>query len=188
MFHIFVICGESGSGKDTLANRLAKAGFKKIKGTSTRPMRAGESQGNPYNFLDKETFLKEYKENKIIVHNQIYGYHYGIHKDEFAEETIYIVILNPKGIEDITKEFGKENVTGIYLTCPENTRIKRMTDRGDTQENILNKIKADREIFKSAYWCCDYKIDSTNEREDFVEAISIIGEVIEEKEKDKIGR
>ena len=57
---VFIVSGPSGSGKDTLLTELFK-NHPEIKfsiSTITRPMRAGEKEGEKYNFISRESFEK----------------------------------------------------------------------------------------------------------------------------------
>ena len=52
---LIILTGKSSSGKDTLARMLEqKYGYNFIVSTTTRPMRPGESDKNPYNFVSDE--------------------------------------------------------------------------------------------------------------------------------------
>ncbi len=57
---IIGICGEAGSGKTYLANRLKKTDIGKtlnwIVSDTTRPPRSSEKRGETYNFLSEEKF------------------------------------------------------------------------------------------------------------------------------------
>ena len=67
---ILVISGFSAAGKDTIAKLINQnSGFNFVVSYSTRPMRPGESQGDPYYFIsDNEmctmAFTKELIEGR----------------------------------------------------------------------------------------------------------------------------
>ena len=87
MNNIFVVSGPSGVGKDTIISELKKQGleFREIITTTTRPMRQGESQGNPYWFISKEEFEDLIRKNKLVEWADVYGYYYGSQKKEGGE-------------------------------------------------------------------------------------------------------
>ena len=56
---ILVITGFSGAGKDALYD-VMKSEYNTIVSHTTRPMREGESEGNPYYFITKEKMMTIY--------------------------------------------------------------------------------------------------------------------------------
>lgn len=55
--NIFIISGPSGAGEDSIINGLKKYfSVERIITNTTREIRSGESQGNPYYFIRKEEF------------------------------------------------------------------------------------------------------------------------------------
>lgn len=185
MFHIFVIVGESGTGKTTLQDRLEKKGFNIIRGHSTRKMRKGEKQGNPYTFVSKGQYTKDLYENKILEATEYNKNIYYTCKKEVDKSRINIVVLEPDGLKQFKKIYGDKNVTGVMLCADKKERMKRMFQRGDSVDSVKKRLKEDREKFKEKYMLCDYKIDSEDEDSDLEEMMYIILEVMEEKEGDK---
>ena len=78
---VIVLSGSSASGKNTLINELLKTekDLKYIQTFTSRLMREGESEGNPYHFITKEEF-----QNKMIEDGAI---HYGISKEDFINDS-----------------------------------------------------------------------------------------------------
>ncbi len=76
---MIIVVGPSGVGKSTLVDR-AKAEFSQLFDTTTyttRAMRKGESEGNPYHFVSEEKFRELIEQGFFIewahVHNKLYG-------------------------------------------------------------------------------------------------------------------
>lgn len=182
MFHIFVLVGESGSGKTTIQNELGKKKLNVIKGGTTRAMRNGESQGNPYTFVTAEKFNEMYENGDVLEYVSIYDEYYFMTKSEINMNGLNVAVLEPNGLKQLKEIFGDENVTGIYLYAPKKERIKRMGLRGDSYYKVRQRLEADKNIFKNAYMSCEYKVDSATPSEDLTEVMSIIQEVLEEKE------
>jgi len=107
---ILAIVGFSSAGKDTLAKYAHdNLGYNFVVSHSTRPMRAGESQGNPYYFINDNEMCSLFVQNKLIEareYDSVYGkWFYAVSKDEI-EESIYtpakFKISNPpKDVEKI---------------------------------------------------------------------------------------
>lgn len=182
MFHIFVLVGESGSGKTTIQNELEKRKLNAIKGSTTRAMRNGESQGKPYNFTTVQAFKELLEKGEVVEHVILYDDYYFMTKNEVKNNKLNIAVLDPNGLRQFKELYGDENVTGIYLYAPKRERIKRMASRGDSVNKVKDRLIYDKEAFRDAYMSCEYKVDSTTQAEDLTEVLNIIQEVLEEKE------
>jgi guanylate kinase len=65
--NIVIISGPSGAGEDSIIDGLAKyTQVNRIVTTSTRQMRPGETDGNPYYFISKEEFEKKIANNEMV--------------------------------------------------------------------------------------------------------------------------
>ena len=81
-----LICGRSGSGKDTFAKLLKSFGLKDVCSYTTRPRRDGE--GDTHTFITEKE-VKNYP-NKIAV-TEINGYTYFATKEQLEEADYYII-------------------------------------------------------------------------------------------------
>ena len=69
MKHLFYLCGKSASGKDTIYEELLKDESLQLRPLvpyTTRPIRAGEMEGQEYHFTDRETLRRLEKAGKVI--------------------------------------------------------------------------------------------------------------------------
>ena len=83
---VVVIEGPSGVGKDTLINELIASNtqlFEKAISVTTRAMREGESQGNPYDFVSNAEFEDMLNRNEIFEHTTRHGTYRGMRKNNF---------------------------------------------------------------------------------------------------------
>ncbi|MDD5464669.1 MAG: guanylate kinase, partial [Candidatus Moranbacteria bacterium] len=82
--NIFIISGPSGAGEDSIIGGLEKLfDVERVITTSTRQMRPGESQANPYYFISKDEFAKKLKSGEFAEHAEQYnGNFYGVSKEE----------------------------------------------------------------------------------------------------------
>lgn len=53
---MIILCGKSGSGKDTVGKELVDMGYKRVVTYTTRPMRPGELDGHQYHFVSVDKF------------------------------------------------------------------------------------------------------------------------------------
>ena len=75
---IFVLSGPSGVGKNTIADRLCRAG-KAVRAVTatTRPPKPGEVDGRDYLFVSTEQFLRWIDEGRFAEHAEYVGHRYG---------------------------------------------------------------------------------------------------------------
>lgn len=149
---LLVIIGESGSGKDTLAEKLMEEqGFKKVVKYTTRPKRLLEVDHVDYHFINGKQFKMELLDKNKLLHHEIYNdWHYGFTLDgvDYEGEN-FLVILTPTEFEQLRKKVGEKNVKSIYLEVHERERLIRLAKRGDNIDELMRRIIADRDDFKA---------------------------------------
>ncbi len=76
---LFVLSAPSGTGKDSVIQELKAQGldFHVVASVTTRPMRPGESEGNPYHFISKEQFEEMIEQDELLEHALVHGNWYG---------------------------------------------------------------------------------------------------------------
>ena len=76
---LFVLSAPSGTGKDSVINALKEQGadFYVVASVTTRPPRAGESEGNPYHFISEERFKQLVDEDELLEYANVHGNWYG---------------------------------------------------------------------------------------------------------------
>jgi guanylate kinase len=75
--NIFIISGPSGAGEDSIIEGLREYfPIERVITTTTRTMRSGESQGNPYYFISREDFEKEIKSDQFAEYAEEYNSNY----------------------------------------------------------------------------------------------------------------
>ena len=168
---IVVLCGCSGSGKDSLANLLSKRlGYNFVVSHTTRPMREGESEGNPYWFVSSEKFYNMMIDNEFIEHrkyntllnNNPATWYYGVAKSAIEDNKSYVVVLDVDGMREFKTHFGSR-VKTFCIVVDSNIRKYRATLRGSFDEIEWNRrLKDDEKVFadKSIF---DYIIDNSSD-------------------------
>jgi guanylate kinase len=141
---LYLLVGPSGAGKTSVMDELYREGTL-IKATShaTRPMREGESQGNPYHFIS----VNEYKgldlEGQFIEKIEYNGNHYGFTRGEVLnalERGDVGLIVEGHGAAQIRKLFPGR-VTTIFLDPPPREElVRRMRQRKNTQAEIEERL------------------------------------------------
>ena len=166
---ILAIVGFSSAGKDTLAKYAHdNLGYNFVVSHSTRPMRAGESQGNPYYFINDNEMCSLFVQNKLIEareYDSVYGkWFYAVSKDEIEDSKKYVVVVDFSGFQSLKKHFG-DRVKSIFIECSEPERRKRAQLRGDFNLDEWNRryqddnAKFPKELIKKSM---DWIIETTN--------------------------
>lgn len=161
MEKIFCVLGKSSAGKDTLVAIVSKELQIPIAtSVTTRSMREKESQGREYNFITEEEFKILKQKGEIaeyttynVADNQIW--YYGLTREELEKNKHVMVIVNPDGLEQLTKIY-EDKIVSILIECDGIERLKRSIERDKTAnpKEICRRFLADEESFENIE--CDY--------------------------------
>lgn len=142
---MIVLVGPSASGKTEAAKLLYSIyGIKKVITHTTRPMRIGEKDDVDYHFVSKEEFLKLKEKNYFIETTLYNGNYYGTSKSEVSDNKVLIV--DPNGVKSILS-LNDPRIIIFRLNADSTTRFNRMIIRGDSIENIEQRISKDKVVF-----------------------------------------
>lgn len=144
---LMTITGMSGSGKSTILDKLSKDyNYHKVITCTTRDPRPSENEVNgvDYHFLEKEDFKSQIKENKFVESEAFDGNYYGTRwSDLSANDNIPVAIVEPNGAKNMKKLFSDKNsayqVINVFLECPEEVAIQRLTSRDSSIPERLAK-------------------------------------------------
>lgn len=141
---LIVIVAPSGTGKSTMIKRLKKdfpTLFESVSYT-TRPMRAGEVDGESYFFISHEQFITMRSENEFLEWAEVHGNLYGTSKS-FVEQSLkkgkhLLFDLDVQGTDSFKKYFGKK-ANAIFISPPSVEELeKRLRNRGTETTQIIN--------------------------------------------------
>ena len=172
MNSIIVICGFSGSGKDSISEELKKFGYNFIVSTSSRPMRDGESQMNPYKFVSGEEFLSlikddsllEYRSYDTIQSGEKATWYYGVEKSEVKNNKAYVVVLDIWGLQEFKRIFG-DRVKSFFIQVSDSEREDRAKIRGGFEKAEWDRrLNDDRKVFSDKIVAenTDYIVENYN--------------------------
>lgn len=153
---LIIFSGPSGSGKDTVLNKLvgSRDDIKVSVSMTTREKREGEIDGTHYYFVDRGYFEKKVAEDMMLEHAEYNGNMYGTPKapvDEMLKAGKAVILeIEVQGAEKIRKIYP--DVISIFL-MPPSVRVleERLRGRGtDDEETINHRLVIAREEIRRA--------------------------------------
>lgn len=182
MQNIFIISGAAGSGKDSVIDKLRSLlPLERIITTTTRGKRPGESEGQPYYFVDKVDFKKGIADGKFVEHsiNENDEY-YGVTKQEL-ERVIHLGKaalwrVDWKGVVNIKSLYP--TIPAIYISAPLEILEKRLRSRdaGRDEQYFQERMAYTREWMKHLD-IYDYQVENKEGKLD--EAVAEVKAIIE---------
>ena len=145
---IIIFHGPSGSGKTISEFKAHKIGIQSAVSHATRAIRPGEVDGVNYHFCTVDELLSLDRLNTIKITDDWY---YGVSKKELEKpcDLIYSVINIEFAKELIDNLNGEREVIIVWFNPNKEQRIKLLTDRGETLEDI--EIRLAREDNEETY-------------------------------------
>lgn len=145
--YFFILSGPSGVGKNTLLGIVLQGlkGVYYMPSATTRPMRTGESQLNPYVFLQIEEFEAmiqsgQFLEWKKIHTNDYYGTHLPSIQYAIAQGYDIITDMDVLGCADAVKAFP-DHICTIFITPPSIDELsQRLYGRDSDVSNIQTRL------------------------------------------------
>jgi guanylate kinase len=143
---LIIISGPSGAGEDSVIRGLINKGLaiERVITTVTRPMREGESQGNPYYFISIPEFKKMIKAGTFVEWARVYDDYRGCTFEELERvkksNRIGIWKIDYQGVKTAKKRI--KGVVSIYIKPPSlETSIERIKKRKlDSEHEIKRRI------------------------------------------------
>jgi guanylate kinase len=147
---LFVLSAPSGAGKTTLVDALRKTSeFIYLVSCTTRPARAGEAEGEDYQFLADAEFTARVKAGEFLEYAQVHGHHYGTLLKPIVENLKsgrdVLIDIDTQGAANIRNskdEFIRNALADVFIMPPDVEELRRrLTKRGtETTEQIEARL------------------------------------------------
>lgn len=153
---LVVLSGPSGSGKDTVLERLKEMGvvFDKTISATTRQIRDGEKDGVDYYFIDKATFEERIKKDFFLEYTIYNNNYYGTPKSEVEKHIdkggCILLKIEVEGAGNIRKAMPE--ALSVFIIPPSMAELeKRLRGRGtETEENFMERFDAAKQELSRA--------------------------------------
>ncbi len=181
---LFVVSAPSGAGKTTLCDALRQTPeFVYSVSCTTRPARAGEVEGEDYQFLTEKDFVARIKAGDFLEHAQVHGLRYGSLRQPIlanlqngVDVLIDIDTQGAAAIREFDDPFIRRSLCDVFIMPPDLDELRRrLTKRGtETDEQIeLRLTNAAREM--ELWRDYRYTIISKSMEEDLLKFRHIMG-------------
>lgn len=134
----------SGTGKTSLVKALAeKIDDLKISiSYTTRPPRPGDKDGIDYFFIDELHYQRMVKQNELLEHAEVYGYHYGTPRNwvmrQLQAGTDVLLEIDWQGAQQIRQLFPPA-LSIFILPLSIKTLHQRLLKRKQDDTTVVNK-------------------------------------------------
>ena len=141
---LFVVAGASGTGKTTLVKHALESvpGLEFSVSATTRPIRAGETDGKDYLFLDRTSFMKRVDDGEFLEWAEVYGNCYGTLRrpveDVLQRGQSILLDIDTQGAEQV-RASGIPH-TSIFVLPPDmETLADRLSNRGTDDPSVIER-------------------------------------------------
>ena len=133
-YKLFLLMGKSATGKDTICEALLRrfeGRLRKIVPYTTRPLRAGETDGVEYHFVTVEEMQRMQQEGRVLecrtYHVVVGDWHYFTADDgQIDESGVHtIMIATPEVYFGLKKTKYADAIVPIYLESEDEERLLR---------------------------------------------------------------
>lgn len=178
---LVLLSGVSGAGKDTIKRELIKrnSNITSLPSYTDRKPRAGEVNGDLYNFITTEEFEELIKKDDLYEYDVHHDHYYGTSKKLLNERIksgkIIVKDIDVNGTENLVNLLGKDTkIVTIFLRVPReelHRRLLRRNPEADPKEITLRLNRFDYEESKIGVY--DYVIKN-NDLEKTIQIITTI--------------
>lgn len=132
---MIVVAAPSGAGKSSFVERISREDRRLVDVITytTRKMRKGESQGQPYHFISEDDFRKKIEENFFVewahVHDKMYGTSFEELKKAWDQGRCVIMDVDIQGTATFKAKFS--DAVSIFILPPSIDELRRRIEKRD---------------------------------------------------------
>ena len=141
---LVVLSGPSGVGKDAVLERMRRLGspYHFAVTATTRPMREGEREGEPYHFVPRPEFERMIANGELLEWAEVYGNLYGVPRAQveraLSEGRDVLVKVDVQGA--MTIRGLVPDALLVFLAPPSMDELtRRLTSRGTEAEEAMKR-------------------------------------------------
>ncbi|MFN8378587.1 MAG: hypothetical protein U0452_07935 [Anaerolineae bacterium] len=174
----FVMVGPAGTGKNYVMQGVIPRvpGLRQLPTATTRPMRAGETQGREHEFVSNDEFASMIHNKDLIEYQMVHGNWYGIPRRSlervFNQRLLEIADVEYKGA-DIAHTLYGSKVVRVFISPPSVSKlVERLLQRRTPYPEIaLRMLRTPEELLYANR--CEYIIfnDDHSNAPDLLQAI-----------------
>lgn len=148
---MFVVSAPSGAGKTTLCDALRQTpDFVYSVSCTTRPPRAGEIEGEDYQFISDAEFVKRIEAGEFLEHAQVHEHRYGTLRTPIVtnlrngiDVLIDVDTQGAAAIRDFDDPFIRTALCDVFIMPPDLDELRRrLIKRGtETTEQIELRLR-----------------------------------------------
>lgn len=175
MYYCYIFIGPSGSGKTSLAAEIFSK-EQKIISTTTRLPRPDEKDGVDYFFVSKQQFEEMIQQDLFAEYDSYADNYYGVTKAEISKQlqtNDCYNVLTLQGFLSLEKIFGSSAIIPVLIHVSKETVALRLGQRGETSENIRERMQLFEEEITGYTVLSDYpnllRIDGNQSLEQMAE-------------------
>ena len=183
---LFLVSAPSGAGKTTLCSGLLAADprLSRVITCTTRPPRAGETDGVDYHFLTPAEFERQVADGAFLEHAEVYANRYGTRRRDVVGRLRsggdVLLTVDVQGVASIRvaaasdPELASALVTVFVTPATRRELEERLRGRAADSDEVIRRrlAAADGEVAAAAGF--DYLIVSGTREEDFSRARAIL--------------
>ena len=151
---MLVLSSPSGAGKSTLSRRLLQSDAKIAMSVSatTRPKRAGETEGEDYFFVTAKRFEDMVREGAFLEHATVFGNRYGTPKAAvdkmLAQGRDVLFDIDWQGAQQLAQK-AKDDLVRVFILPPSREELeRRLSERAQDSAAVVatRMAEADNEL------------------------------------------